>query len=89
MTKNQLIRLLYYKNNTLTRKIISQAADLILNEISKGVLEQKDVEIRGFGRFSSRKRREKILRHPTTAKLIKIPSYKTMHYSCSVRVFET
>jgi|APSaa5957512535_1039671.scaffolds.fasta_scaffold540350_2 nucleoid DNA-binding protein len=88
MTKSQLVRLLYYKNSILNQKIISKIVDLILNEISIGVLEQKQVEIRGFGKFSNRERKAKILRHPSTKKLIKVTSYNTMHYSYSAKALE-
>jgi DNA-binding protein HU-beta len=86
MTKSQLIRLLYYKNNLLPQKIISKAVDLILTEISKGVAEQKPVEIRGFGQFSNRKRGAKTLRHPATSKMIKVAPYNAMHYSYSAKL---
>ena len=88
MTKNQLIRLLYYKNNTFTQKIISQIVDLILNEIAKGIVDCKTVEVRDFGRFVNKSRKAKTLRHPTTGKLIKVAPYKTMRYTCSTKIFE-
>ncbi|NRA73902.1 MAG: integration host factor subunit beta [Rickettsiales bacterium] len=83
MTKSQLIRLLYYKNNTLTHPLISKIVDLIIHEISSGILENKSAEIRGFGKFFCKTRKEKILRHPTTGKSIKIAPYKTIGYSYS------
>ena len=83
MTKSQLIRLLYYKNSALTQKIISKSVDTILSEISKGALEKRQIEIRGFGTFVNRARKEKILRHPSTSKLIKVAPYNTMHYTYS------
>lgn len=88
MTKNQLVQLLYYKNSMLNKKTVSKIVDFILNEISQGVLEQKKVEIRKFGKFSIRERKAKILRHPITAQVIKVDSYKTMHYSYSAKALE-
>jgi integration host factor subunit beta len=88
MTKSQLIRLLSYKNTSLTPEIISKSVDVILNEISKAVLNEKQVEIRGFGQFSNRARNAKLLRHPGTSRLIRIAPYRTMHYSYSAKLFE-
>jgi nucleoid DNA-binding protein len=87
MTKSQLIRLLSYKNSSLSQKIISKAVDIILSEISKGVLEKKQVEIRGFGNFENRSRAAKLLRHPATSRLIKIPPYSSMRYTYSTNFF--
>lgn len=83
MTKSQLIRLLYYKNAALTQKIVSKAVEAILNEISNGIAEKKQIEIRGFGTFENRARKAKVLRHPATSKLIKVAPYNTMHYTYS------
>ena len=88
MTKSQLIRLLYYKNNVLGFKIISNAVNLILSEIIQCVSEQKKVEIRGFGNFSHRTRKEKTLLHPRTKELMKIAPYNTIHYSYSPKAIE-
>ena len=88
MTKNQLLRLLYYKDGTVTQKIISQVIEVILSQIAKGVFEQKKVEIRKFGNFLGVSRKAKTLKQPSTDKLIKVAPYKTMRFSYSVKALE-
>jgi len=88
MTKTQLMRLLYYKNSVVTQKIISQVIEVILGQISKGVFEQRKVEIRGFGSFASRTRNARMFRQPKTTELIRVAPYKTMRYSYSEKALE-
>ncbi len=67
----------YYKQD------VTQAVDIILEEISQALTEGRRVEIRGFGSFSVRTRKPRTTKNPKTGKLMDIPSRKTLHFTMS------
>ncbi len=73
----------YYKND------ISQAVDIILNNIADALMEGRRIEIRGFGSFSVRNRKPKTTKNPKTGAIMKIPERKTIHFTMSKSLKET
>ncbi len=67
----------YYKQD------VSQALDIILEDISKALTEGRRAEIRGFGTFSVRTRRPRTTKNPKTGKMMDIPARKTLHFTMS------
>jgi len=67
----------YYKQD------VAQAVDIILEEISQALTENRRVEIRGFGSFSVRTRKPRTTKNPKTGKMMDIPARKTLHFTMS------
>ena len=67
----------YYKQD------VSQALDIILEDISSALTDGRRVEIRGFGSFSVRTRKPRTTKNPKTGKMMDIPSRKTLHFTMS------
>jgi nucleoid DNA-binding protein len=65
------------------KKDVSQSVDIILDTIAENLAEGGRVEIRGFGSFSVRKRKEKSTKNPKTGKIMNIPSRNTLHFAMS------
>ena len=73
----------YYKQD------VSQALDIILEDISSALTAGRRVEIRGFGSFSVRTRRPRTTKNPKTGKMMNIPARKTLHFTMSKSLKET
>jgi len=67
----------YYKQD------IAHAVDIILEEISQALIDERRVEIRGFGSFSVRFRKPRSTKNPKTGKMMNIPDRKTLHFTMS------
>ena len=67
----------YYKQD------IAQAVDIVLEDIGRALVEERRVEIRGFGSFSVRGRKSRSTLNPKTGKMMHIPARKTIHFTMS------
>lgn len=66
-----------YKNTMLSREDIHSVIDMTFEEISKALIANKSVELRGFGTFETRVRKEKNkARNPKTGELVYVKSHK-------------
>ena len=54
----------YYKQD------IAQAVDIILEDIGRALVEERRVEIRGFGSFSVRNRKPRSTKNPKTGRMM-------------------
>lgn len=88
MNKTQLIKLLSYQDCSLTQEIISNSIDVILEEIVKGIATGKQAEIRGFGTFVKRSKRQRVIIHPVTKKRIVTKPYNLLHYTYSQKAID-
>ena len=74
MTKSELIQKIKKKCINLTTNQIENCVFQTLEEISIALCEKKRVELRGFGVFESKYRKERMGRNPRTGEAVKIPS---------------
>lgn len=75
VTKAELIDALY-ERSAMGRKDIHVLIDGLLSEIKKALLEQKVVELRGFGTFEIRIRRgRKRARNPKTGEPVSVSDH--------------
>tara|TARA_B100000959_G_scaffold32926_1_gene31384 strand:+ start:458 stop:736 length:279 start_codon:yes stop_codon:yes gene_type:complete len=72
MNKSDLIETIYKSNELLPKNDIEDSLNLIINCLSSSLSNGHRVEIRGFGSFSVRKRKERIARNPKTGKSISV-----------------
>ncbi len=66
MTKSELIKRLALKHQNLYLKDINTLVETVIEEIGGALAEGNRVELRGFGSFSTRKRKARMARNPKT-----------------------
>ncbi len=83
MLKRELINQVSEQLGDYYKQDIAQAVEIILEEISQALAEERRVEIRGFGSFSVRTRKPRTTKNPKTGKMMNIPERKTLHFTMS------
>ncbi len=83
MLKRELVNEVSQHLDDYYKQDISQAVDIILEEITQALIEERRVEIRGFGSFSVRSRKPRTTKNPKTDKMMHIPERKTLHFTMS------
>jgi len=73
MTKTDLIKKMA-KNLEMTKAQAGRAVDAILNEMKDSLAKGEDVQLTGFGSFTTAQRAERTGRNPQTGQPIKIPA---------------
>lgn len=73
MTKSDLIQRLAAELN-MTRAQASKAVDTILDQLKNTLAKGENVQLTGFGSFSTTKRAERKGRNPKTGQSISIPA---------------
>ena len=68
---------------TLQKQDVSVALDIILDTMGQALAEDRRVELRGFGSFSTRKRKARSTKNPRTGVVMDIPERKTLHFIMS------
>ena len=74
MNKSELINLLSEKHDLLNKDDMESSIKLIIECLSSSLSKGNRIEIRGFGSFSVRSRKERIGRNPKTGKSISVSS---------------
>mgnify|MGYP001399626901 CR=1 FL=1 len=74
MNKSELIKKIANKQTYLKGQDVKEALDILLTFFVQSLYERKRIEIRGFGSFSVRKRKERNSRNPKTGETIIIDS---------------
>ena len=83
MLKRELINQVSEQLGDYYKQDIAQAVEIILEEISQALAEERRVEIRGFGSSSVRTRKPRTTKNPKTGKMMHIPARKTLHFTMS------
>ena len=83
MLKRDLVEKTTANLNGYLKKDISKAVDIIIETMSESLDQGNRIEIRGFGSFSVRKRKERQSKNPKTGKIMNIPPRKTLHFAMS------
>ena len=77
MLRSDLVQKIQSIYTTLSLSDIDKIIDLFLKKILKGLLNNQDIQFRGFGTFSKKINREKFVRNPkTNEKIYKKATYK-------------
>lgn len=67
LTKADIVERLYEKEDEVSKKKIHMLFDLIIDEIKQGIVDDKIIELRGFGTFEIKLRRARSkVRNPKT-----------------------
>ena len=67
----------------MQKQDVSLAVDIILETMTDALVEDRRIELRGFGSFSVRSRKPRSTKNPRTGKIMEIPERKTLHFTMS------
>ena len=67
----------------LTKKEVGETVDLFLQKIGDLLVEGKHLEIRGFGTFKVKERKERMARNPRTGEAVPVPSRRVPVFKVS------
>jgi len=76
-------------NLALQKQDVSVAVDIILDSMAEALSEGRRVELRGFGSFSSRKRKARQTKNPRTGTMMDIGERNTIHFTMSKSLKES
>ena len=84
MSRPHLIKKLKEKNPKINRSELEIVIDTFCGTIEKALVEERNVEIRGFGSFLVKKIKEKYYaRNPKTGELIYVPEKNKVRFKAS------
>ncbi len=80
MLKSEILEKLQEKHNNLSKEDIDTLFSIFIKKMSDSLKIGRNIEIRGFGTFSRKVNKEKLVRNPkTNEKLFKDKGYK-LHF---------
>ena len=89
MSRPELIKLLKKKHPQLYKPQLETIIDTFFKSIEKALIENKSVELRGFGTFFIKEIKEKYsARNPKTGELIYIPKKNKVRFRASKKFKE-
>lgn len=68
---------------SLPKRDVSAALEIMLTAMKTALVENRRIELRGFGSFSIRSRKERSTKNPKTGAIMDIPERKTVHFTMS------
>ena len=89
MSRPELIKLLKNKHPQLNNSQLEKIIDVFFKSIEKALIENKSVELRGFGTFFIKEIKEKYsARNPKTQELIYVPKKNKVRFRASKKFKE-
>ncbi|MGA7277044.1 MAG: HU family DNA-binding protein [Desulfocapsaceae bacterium] len=70
-------------NLAIHKQDVTVAVDIILDSIAEALSEGRRIELRGFGSFSTRRRKARQTKNPRTGVMMDIGERKTIHFTMS------
>ena len=83
MVRSELLQKLCNLHPRILRKDIEKIIEIIFNEITDALHENKNIEIRGFGTYKSVKRKARIGRNPKKSELVNKPEKRAIKWKTS------
>jgi len=80
MTKSELIEIVSNRQEQITRYEAEVVINSVFQAISDALANGNRVELRGFGSFSIRERRDRMGRNPKTGESVYVPSKLVPHF---------
>jgi integration host factor subunit beta len=68
---------------SMQKQDVGLAVDIMLETMAQALVEERRIELRGFGSFSVRSRKPRSTKNPRTGKVMDIPDRKTLHFTMS------
>ena len=80
MLRSEILEKLHKNHKNLSEEDIELLFNIFIKKISSSLKKGKNIEIRGFGTFSRKINKEKVVRNPkTNERILKKQSYK-LHF---------
>jgi len=76
LNKSNLITKIVSLNPDVYQKDIVKIVDIFFGTISKAILKNDRVELRGFGTFGTKNREARIARNPKNGSIVAVPNKK-------------
>ena len=84
VVRSQIEKRLADMHPNILRKDINRILEIILSEITNALCSNThNVELRNFGKFSTKIQKARIGRNPKTGEKIEIPSKRIIRWKCS------
>ena len=77
MNKSNLVKKIVNLNADVYQKDIVEIVDIFFKTLTKAILKNDRVELRGFGTFDVKNREARIARNPKNGSIVAVPSKKT------------
>lgn len=74
LTKAEIVENIFQKLNT-KKILIIRTVDLVFEELKKALIQDKIIELRGFGTFEIKTRKGKLARNPKTGAKVKVENH--------------
>ncbi len=88
IVKSKLLKQLSKDYPNFLQKDISKFIDIVLNEIKRALRRGDSVELRRFGRFSSKTQKSSIRRNPKTGEKVAVAEKKVVSWKMSKEMFK-
>ena len=76
MNKSNLIAKIVNSNQDFYQKDITKIVDIFFGTLTKAIVKNDRVELRGFGTFDVKNREARIARNPKNGSIVAVPSKK-------------
>jgi len=83
MNKSDLVKSLLSKTNSFSKDDIEKSVNSILQLLSESMSNDLRVEVRNFGTFSTRERRQRLSRNPKTGTAVHVEEKKHPYFRAS------
>ena len=88
IVKSKLLKQLLNNYPNFPKKNLEKFIDIILEEIKQALKRGDNVELRGFGVFSTNNQKARISRNPKTGEKVNTPAKKTIHFKMAKEMFK-
>ncbi len=88
MTKSELIAQIASKTNIMTKQQVEFIVNGVFDLLQSALVSGSKVEIRGFGSFRVREKKEKTGRNPRTGAVVHIPAGRVPYFRPSIDIKE-
>ena len=88
IVKSKLLKQLSKDYPNFLQKDISKFIDIVLNEIKRALRRGDSVELRRFGRFSTKTQKSSIRRNPKTGEKVAVAEKKVVSWKMSKEMFK-
>ncbi len=88
MTRSELVDRLHSRVPTLTHDDAKSVADAILDAITRSLVTDSRVEIRGFGSFSLSYRQPRVGRNPKSGEAVQVPGKHVPYFKAGKEMRE-
>ena len=88
IVKSKLLKQISDNYSNFLKKDLKNFLNIILSEIKLALHKGDNVELRGFGTWSTHIQKARLSRNPKTGEKLETPEKKTIHFKMSKKLFQ-